>query len=106
MNISDLSPGEVFVSAPERVHKLYRSDGSQLPYAVTRRHFMGLCVHGDGSCAEGLGRGPAMLEAYAEWPWRGSFSSDEEHEKVCQGYKRLGEHAAGFFKEFDIHNEE
>ena len=113
MKLNDLEPGEVLISTPKRIDKMYRDDGSLIPYAAMRWHIVGFCIHKDrSSCEEGLDKGPlgswqpAMLEAYVERPCRDSFSSDDEHEKACGGYKSLEEHITGFFKEFNAHNEE
>ena len=108
----DLAPGEVVIFPPQRVEVSYGRDGRQLPYAIMRRHTVGRCIHSDGSCDF---KG-ATLEAYAEWPCRGSFASSEEFDKACESYvldgigpnyyESLEQHFAIFFEEFDAHNKE
>lgn len=106
----EMALGEVRLEVFRSV-QMWGSDGVIVPHLVDRWHFYGRCVH-KKSCSElDRDRGLApnfilLLEAYAEWPRRDSFTCDYDYEKACEGYKSLEEHAANFFKEFRQHNQE
>ena len=96
-------PGQVIVTRTIVDRIWHEENGEPTPYAVERHHFVGRCIHTDG-CAEDFGRPPAMLEAYAEWPVRDCFETEEAYFEECKKYKPVELHALEFFARFAFHN--